>query len=168
MWQPWNIISSDSDEPPATDNNQSHEMENVTAQEEPKSVNKNSSSSQAISKQAQELICNVYNYMKENNIGKGYITETAKAVKLTRQTVSKIIKRGPKTPRKRGHKRLRFEKIDDFTRDLIRREIYSFYEKGQSKTVQELLVHLQQICQFPYKETHLRELMKQLGFRFSR
>ncbi|PSN49338.1 hypothetical protein C0J52_04272 [Blattella germanica] len=171
MWRPWGIISNDSDESPAINNDRPQERGNVVVQEEPHKYvkkNHNSSSIQALSKQCQELICNVYAYMKENNIGKGHITETAKAVKLSRQTVSKIVNRGPKTPRKRGQKRLRFEKIDDSTLDLIRREIHSFYEKGQSRTVQELLVHLQEICQFPYKETHLRGLLKKLGFRFCR
>ena len=108
----------------------------------------------------------MYEYVKKNKLGKGPITETAKAVKLCRQTVSKIINRGPKNPKTNGNKRRQFEKIDYATCEVIRREIYKFYQEGHSPTVQEILVRLQETCKFPYKETQLRLLLRKLGYKF--
>lgn len=119
-----------------------------------------------ISKQSQTIVCNVHEYVVNNKVGKGSITETAKIVKLSRPTVRKIVSRGPVTPKKPGNKRARFNKIDNFVCDIIRQEIYKFYKKGQPPTISELLQHLQNISSFPYKETMLRSLVKKLGFRF--
>ncbi|KAJ4426345.1 hypothetical protein ANN_27159 [Periplaneta americana] len=53
-----------------------------------------------LNKQSQKIICNVYAYVKSNKLGKGPITETAKAVGLSRQAVSRVVERGPKTSKK--------------------------------------------------------------------
>ena len=162
MWRPWENNFIDSDRP-SVNNNQVQDKNNA---QEKEPYNTRGSGSQTLSKQCLQLISNVYDYVRENNFGRGSVTETAKAVKLSRQTVSRIVNRGPRAPKKHATKRRRFEKIDNFTCDLIRREIYRFYDKGQSPTSQEILIKLQQTCEFPYKETHLRELLKKLRLRF--
>lgn len=160
MWRPWENISDRTDNN-NNSNNQPQVMDNVTQEEESHNISRNNLlHSQTLSKQCQQLVCNVFDYVQENNLGKGPVRETAKAVKLSRQTVGKVVNRGPKTPLKHTTKRRRFEKIDNFTCEVVRREIYRFYDQGQSPTVQELLIKLQHVCQFPYKATHLRELIK--------
>ncbi|KAJ4448232.1 hypothetical protein ANN_10246 [Periplaneta americana] len=98
-----------------------------------------------LNKQSQKLVCNAYEYVTSNNIGNGHISETAKIMKLDRKTVRKIVQRGPVTPKKPGNKKVKFSKIDDFCCDLIRREMYKFFHKGQPPTVAELLKHLQNV-----------------------
>ncbi|KAJ9576177.1 hypothetical protein L9F63_006999 [Diploptera punctata] len=46
-----------------------------------------SSSSQTLNKQCQRVLCGVYDYMKENNIERELVTETSKAVQLSRQMI---------------------------------------------------------------------------------
>ncbi|KAJ4450356.1 hypothetical protein ANN_01777 [Periplaneta americana] len=120
-----------------------------------------------LNKQSQKIICNVYAYVKSNKLGKGPITESAKAVGLSRQAVSRVVERGPKTPKKCKNKKQEFEKVDNFICDVIRRTVYDdFFLNGQSPTVSEILIERKKKCEFPYKETTLRELLKKLGFRF--
>ena len=76
------------------------------------------------------MLCRAYEYAKKNKLGKGPIAETAKMFQLTRQTVSKIVKRGPKTPQKRGSKQKLFQKVDSFTCDVVRREVYIFFRRA--------------------------------------
>ena len=125
------------------------------------------SSFKRVDKRTQEIVCYVHDYIKKTQVGKrGAIVETAKAVRLSRQTVSKIVNSGPKTPQKPGSKKRKFNKVDSFTCDVIRRELYRFYEKGQSPTTKDLLIQLQAVCEFPYKIEWLRQLLLNLGFRF--
>ncbi|PSN58436.1 hypothetical protein C0J52_02824 [Blattella germanica] len=154
------------DDSPSSSSQTQLEWDKVLEEEESLTDGSSSANAHVINKQSQQFICNVYEYIKKNNIGKGPIGETAKAFKLNRQTVSKIIKRGPQSPKRHGHKRRKFEKMDDLTFDLVHREISSYYDKGEIPTAADLLVRLRQICEFPYKETQLRELVKKLGFKF--
>ncbi|PSN53770.1 hypothetical protein C0J52_06224 [Blattella germanica] len=47
-----------------------------------------------------------------------------------------------------------------------KRGVYIFLKQDQSPTVADLLIVLQSVSQFPYQETNLRELLKNLSFRF--
>lgn len=104
--------------------------------------------------------------MVRNKLGKGPISETAKLLNLSAPTVSKIVRQGPRTPKKKINKRIALSKVDGFTCDVVRREIYSFYNQGRSPSLEELLSHLQKKCSFPYKKTNLRLLLLKLGFKF--
>ncbi|KAJ4426195.1 hypothetical protein ANN_27004 [Periplaneta americana] len=119
-----------------------------------------------LNKLSQKIICNMDAYVKSNKLGKGLITEIAKAVGLNRQAISRVVERGPKTSKKCKNKKQKFEKADNFTCDLIRRTVYDFFKNGQSPTVSEILIELRNKCEFSYKETTLRDLLKKLGFRF--
>ena len=112
------------------------------------------------------IVFNVYDYVRNAEIGRGTIVETAKAVGLCRQVVSKIVARGPKTPKKKGNKNPKFGKIDDFTCDVVRREVYTFFKKGHSPTVAEVLSEVKRVCHFPYEATNMRGIIKRLGFHF--
>ncbi|KAJ4426779.1 hypothetical protein ANN_26578 [Periplaneta americana] len=59
--------------------------------------------------------------------------KTAKAVGLSRQAVSRVVERGPTTPKKCKSKKQKFEKADNFTCDLIRRTVYDFLKKMNSR-----------------------------------
>ena len=61
----------------------------------------------------------------------GALNETAKALKLCKGSVEKVIKRGEVSPSKRGkhERKSSLKKVDDFWRNLIRETSYSFYKK---------------------------------------
>lgn len=73
--------------------------------------------------------------------------------------VSKIINKGPKRHRKWETN----GKIDKFTCDVVRRVVYN---RGVCPTVADIVIKLHRDCDFPYKETTLRMLLKKPGFRF--
>ncbi|KAJ4433461.1 hypothetical protein ANN_15764 [Periplaneta americana] len=123
MWRPW----------------EGNEVEsNVNVRVPSTSRNKTITGSKCmgtLNKQSQKIICNVYAYVKSNKLDEGPITETEKAVGLSRQAISRVVERGPKTPKKCKNEKQEFEKVDNFTCDLIRRTVYDFFKNGQSPTV---------------------------------
>ena len=65
MWRPWENISDRTD-----NNNQPQVMDNVTQEEESHNISRNNLlHSQTLSKQCQQLVCNVFDYVQENNLG---------------------------------------------------------------------------------------------------
>lgn len=168
MWRPW-----ETEQPVPQENNVLCEQNNYVLQDENlQSTSENSKTTVTtdfigtLNKQSQRLVCDVHDYVVTNKLGKGSVTETAKIVKLSRPTARKTINKGPVTPKKCGNKEVKYSRIDNFVCDLIRREIYNYYKKGQSPTVSELLLRLQNISKFPYQESTLRGIVKSLGFRF--
>lgn len=87
---------------------------------------------------------------------------------MHRITVGRILKNGPKTPRKKGNKRSRFAKVDNFLCDLIRRVIYGFFRQNKSPTIENIFQKLKNDTEFPYSPRHLSRLVKNLGFKFRR
>ena len=82
----------------------------------------------AYSKETQTVIYNCYNYFR-NESQYGAIRKTAEATKVDRKTVTKIVYDGPKSPEMPKNNRVAFDKVDGFTRDLIRRTVYEFYDE---------------------------------------
>ncbi|PSN39793.1 hypothetical protein C0J52_19450 [Blattella germanica] len=116
--------------------------------------------------QAQKLICQVYQHLQKGKPGRGALCETAKFVGVCRQTVAKIVCRGPTPPKTPGPKKKPFCKLDKCSREKIHRIISDFCESGVPIASPNLLKKLQIECGFPYGKTMLADLMKELGFRY--
>ena len=181
MWRPWQEDARENLEPdpnPEPEPNLSAKLEpnpefvpklepNPEFVPEPQaSTSSESKIIGALSKQSQILVRNAYEYAVKNKLGKGAVTETAKILKLSRPTVRNIVQRGPRTPQKRGNKRAKFDKTDDFVCDFLRREVYSFYSENRSPSIDELLLNVR--SEFPYGRTTLWQFLHKLGFRFCR
>ena len=79
----------------------------------------------AYSENVQQLILNCHAYFRENCPSQS-VKETCKALKISRATVKRIIKRGKVKPANRRKKtKKQFSKVDSFTKDLTRRTAYS-------------------------------------------
>ena len=68
------------------------------------------------------------------------------------------------------NRRILYRKIHNFTKDLIRRTIYEFYDKKVAPTVEMVSEKIKLKTQdtdydFPYGLTTPRRILKKLGFR---
>lgn len=82
--------------------------------------------------------------------------------------ICQIISRG--TPKKVDTKRPRpsFSRIDNFTQEIIKRQIYSMYAENNVPTVTSLFLKLKQdYVEFPYSETTLFRLIRKMGYKYS-
>ena len=89
----------------------------------------------AYSKETQTVIYNCYNYFR-NESQYGAIKKNAEATKVDRKTVTKIANDGPKSHKMLKNNRVAFDKVDGFTKDLIRRTVYESYDQKCAPTVQ--------------------------------
>ena len=67
--------------------------------------------------------------------------------------------------------RVTFDKVDAFTKDLIRRTVYEFYDQKRAPTVQMIFQKVKEKTEgtdfaFPYELTSLKKLLKMIGFHF--
>ena len=67
--------------------------------------------------------------------------------------------------------RVAFDKVDGFTKDLIRRTVYEFYDQKRAPAVQMIFQKVKEKtegtdCAFPYELTSLKKLLKMIGFHF--
>ena len=67
--------------------------------------------------------------------------------------------------------RVAFDKVDGFTKDLIRRTVYEFYDQKRAPTVQVIFQKVKEKTEgtnyaFPYELTSLKKLLKMIGFHF--
>ena len=130
----------------------------------------------AVSEEMQRAVLNVYEYFCNNVRKYGAANETAKALKLSNSTVSRIIKRGEVSVSKRcdvNNGREKFNKVDDFWKKLIRETIYSFYKNKTAPTIDALHEKLKELSagtnyEFPYGRTTLFHLVKKLGFNYQK
>ena len=122
------------DDSPSSSSQTQLEWDKVLEEEESLTDGSSSANAHVINKQSQQFICNVYEYIKKNNIGRGPIGETAKALKLNRQTVSKMIKRGPQSPRRHEPKKRKCENLEDPSFVKVHREISSYRNTYSRRT----------------------------------
>ena len=92
--------------------------------------NKQKGKAWAYSKETQTVIYNCYNYFR-NESQYSVIKKTAEATNVDRKTVTKIANDGPKRPKMPKNNRVAFDKVDGFTKDLILRTVYAFYDKNR-------------------------------------
>ena len=116
---------ADSDPHPSTSNSvpASYSQQSTSGLSPASGFEKKRNITKTLNKQRQNLGCNVYEYVSINNLGKGHILETAKALKLNTKTVGKFVRRCPVTPKKPGNNKTKFNKLDNFCYDLVKREM---------------------------------------------
>ena len=122
------------------------------------------------SKETQTVIYNCYNYFLHQSQYSA-IKKTAEATKVDRKTVTKIANDGPKSPKMPKNNRVAFDKVDGFTKDLIRRTVHEFYDQKRTPTVQMIFQKVKEKTEgtdhaFPYELTSLKKLLKMIGFHF--
>ena len=116
----------------------------------------------AYSKETQTVIYNCYSYFR-NEFQYGAIKRTAEATKVDRKTVTKIANDVPKSPKMPKNDRVAFGKVDGFTKDLIRRTVYEFYDQKRAPTVQMIFQKVKEKTEgtdyaFPYELTALKKI----------
>ena len=77
----------------------------------------------------------------------------------------------PKSPKMPKNNRVAFDKVDGFTKDLIRRTVYEFYDQKRAPTVQMIFQKVKEKTEgtdyaFRYELTSLKKLLKMIGFHF--
>ena len=101
------------------------------------------------------------------------VKTTADALKVSRNTVYRVVRRGKVRWANRIKNRERFSKVDSFTEDLIRATIYEFYDQKICPTLDMLFEKIQERTkgedyEFLYGRTWLSKLVKSLGFCYCR
>ena len=120
------------------------------------------------------MILNCYKYFQKTlKDPSRAVKTTADALKVSRNTVSGVVRRGKVRRANRIKNRERFSKVDNFTKDLIRATIYEFYDHKICPTLDMLFEKIQEKTnvedyEFPYGRTWLSKLVKALGFCYCR
>ncbi|XP_068230999.1 uncharacterized protein [Palaemon carinicauda] len=130
--------------------------------------------------QSQNIIMNVYEYFGENAPPHTTITEqekkTAAATKVSVRTIQRIkaamyipsdgVIYSPEPPIRHSSV---MDNLDDFDRECIRREILSFYRRGDLPTINKLLNRIKDPpLNFNASRSSLYKLLKNIGFYFRR
>ena len=134
-------------------------------------------------KQSVKIVQHVRNYLR-SVIEKGGVLSSKNINKLTADatgigicTVKKISSidnvDNYHTPTKKQIERtkLPFDKIDDFSRDLLRRTVYEFYQNGLSPSVTLLTETMKKKTEgtdypFPYGSKTVSRLLSSMGFKY--
>lgn len=129
--------------------------------------------------QARNIIMSVYRYFSAQwgaASSDEVIEKTSKATEVPVNTVKKIKRQAsecghvpfssPAHPRKRLRVR---GKLDNFEKEVIRKEILSFYERGELPTLSGLLERVKQDpVKFEGGRTTLWKIVRDLGFRYKK
>ena len=99
------------------------------------------------------------------------MSKTAAATGFSSTWIRKLAKEskaGRKPGKNRHQKKGKFGKLDDFDLGVIRRIIHCFYLRNESPTIAKRLAEIKRKMGFPYKKSHLHNLLMKLGFKFKR
>lgn len=139
-----------------------------------------------IAKQSKSIIANVYGFFKflsENpderaNLNFHQPAEiTARACGVSKTTVYRcnktVVSAGSEdeifeTPRKKYKRDKKRTGLDDFDKDVVRKTVLSFYDKGEFPTAEKVKLQLQEKIDFEGSERSVRRLFKSLGFKFKK
>ena len=174
LFRPWlqeEEAKSDPDSPP-----RSSTSNTTPAKITPTSIGKGSK----MQSQTVKIVQSVHSYMREIVCNGGVLPSknvnkiTSDATKVSVTAVKKIMNENPETFRTPTKKRVRktkfaFDKIDDFSRDLLRRTIYDFFKNGVSPTIRTLNRAMREKTagteyEFPYSDSTLYRLLGSMGF----
>ena len=120
------------------------------------------------------MILNCYKYFQKTLKDPSQaVKTTADALKVSRNTVYRVVRRGKVRWANRIKNRERFSKVDSFTKDLIRATIYEFYDHKICPTLDMLFEKIQKKTkgkdyELSYGRTWLSKLVKSLGFCYCR
>ena len=124
---------------------------------------------------ASKYVRNVVNggYLESKNINEITARATGVSVRTVKRVLAMENTEHYEIPTKKKVNRQKhcFDRIDDFTCDLLRCTVYEFYRKGVAPNEQNLLKAMQGKTrdteyEFPYTEKMLIRLMKSMGFRY--
>lgn len=140
--------------------------------------------------QSKEIIFNVYNYLKDLltykpnericDIFRKTQECAAEACKVSRWSVQKICAEACNTMDEgdtvckfsqpnRGVLRVKtVTGIDDFDRDIIRRTVHEFYDRGEYPTCKKLCDILREKINFTGCQSSLRKILKSIGFKYKK
>ncbi|XP_076064272.1 uncharacterized protein LOC143038655 [Oratosquilla oratoria] len=129
-----------------------------------------------LTSQSRNMIMNVLQYFRrqdELECETDVMTKTAVATGVSQRTVFRIKKQAKAGRIKSPPPRSRFSKvlgsIDEFGEERVRREILSFYERGEIPTLNILFAKVKKPpMSFPGCKTSLRNLLVKVGFRFKK
>lgn len=124
--------------------------------------------------QSQRLILNVYYRLKrENNelSETSILTRIEELLFLPFSTIRRVIEKNDvvdHTLKRQGNNEQN-QKIDEATKDLIRRVVYELYEQNKVPTLECIYQKLQDYGNYPYKSlTTLRDILRKCGFRYKK
>lgn len=141
----------------------------------PQVINKTKLSGRLTS-QTKTVIMNVYNFFRqqdERECEADVIDRTAAATGISIRSIQRI-KQQHKSgvlncPPRMCRKSPVMGALDDFDKDCVRRELLSFYERGEIPTVDALLTRVKEPpVSFSGAYSSLYKLLKQLGFRYKK
>lgn len=116
-------------------------------------------------KTCKTIILNCYHFFSNSDVDDP-ITQTCDATKVGRRTLYRIRSNGPNSPKSRRNFRVKGERVDSFTVDLIRRTVYKCYEMRVAPTVDMIYEKLKD--EIPYHRTSLYWILRKIGFRYCR
>lgn len=127
-----------------------------------------------LTSQTRKIIMNVYNYFRhhhERESETDVMIRTAAATGISIRSLQRIKQQHRSGVIKSPPSRTRISPVmgalDDFDNDCVRREILSFYERGEIPTVDALLKRVKEPpVSFSGASSSLYKLVKQLGFRY--
>lgn len=125
------------------------------------------------------MIMSVYRYFGAQwgaDSSTDIIEKTAKATNVSSKTVRRVIQQasesGPNpftSPVYKKRTQPVRDKLDDFDKECIRREILAFYERGEVPTLRELLKKVkEEPVSYTGGETTLRTIVREIGFKYSK
>ncbi|KAK4320060.1 hypothetical protein Pmani_009049 [Petrolisthes manimaculis] len=129
--------------------------------------------------QARNIIWNVYRYFSAQWGGDSsaeVLEKTAKATNVSVKTVRRVQRQAsecdpnPITSPVYHPKKLRVRiKLDDFDKECIRKEVLSFYERGEIPTVDALLERVrEEPVKFEGGKTTLWKVIREIGFKYAK
>ncbi|XP_042893704.1 uncharacterized protein LOC122267665 [Penaeus japonicus] len=126
--------------------------------------------------QTRKIIMNVYNYFRdqdeqesETDVDLRIAAATGISVRSLHTIKQQHRRGGIKSPPPRTRISPVLGSLDDFAKDSIRQEIFSFYERDEIPTVEALLKRVKEPpVNFSGAYSSLYRVVKQLGFRYKR
>lgn len=134
------------------------------------------SRSPRLTSQTRKVIMNVYHYFRQQDERECEVDvelRTAAATGISVRSLHRIKRQHRcgeiKSPPSRTRIAPVLGSVDDFDKDCIRREVLSFYERGELPTVDTLLERVRMPpVSFPGAYSSLYKVLKQLEFRFKK
>lgn len=121
--------------------------------------------------QTQRIVLNIYQCLKlenENQSDDKTIKRICILTKVSYSTIYRIIKTGDVVDHaaKRKHLNQKFKKVDEASKDVIRRTVYSFYKENKVPTLEMIQYKLRDYPDYEYKSLEtLRNILIECGFK---
>lgn len=141
-----------------------------------------------IQAQTKRIIFNVYSYFKklskdssQPEVAKYFIQaqkKTSEACGISVSTIKRITSEGSKAPTdsetgpcftspRKTYKRIKYATdISDFAKDVLRRTVLEFYDRGEFPTSLKILSKFQEKTGYKGSQTSLQKILKSLNFKF--